>query len=80
MKKLLLLIIILHMGFLCAAQSLAVNTTGATANASAILDVSTTNKGILIPRMSKAQKNAIATPATGLLIVQNGCGWQQVIV
>ncbi len=52
------------------AQSVAINTTGATANASSILDVQSTTKGMLIPRMTKAQKNAIATPATGLLIYQ----------
>ncbi|MBL0200011.1 MAG: hypothetical protein IPP81_07500 [Chitinophagaceae bacterium] len=53
------------------AQSLAVNTTGSTANTSSILDVSSGSKGVLIPRMSKVQKNAIALPATGLLIFQN---------
>ncbi len=52
------------------AQSLAINTTGATANTSAILDVSSTTKGVLVSRMTKAQKNAIATPANGLLVYQ----------
>src|SRR6185369_10276807 len=53
------------------AQSLAINTDGSSANASSILDVKSTAKGILIPRMSKMQKNAIASPATGLLIFQD---------
>ena len=53
-----------------ASQSLSINTTGAVANASAILDVSSTTKGMLIPRMDKTQKNAIVSPATGLLIFQ----------
>ncbi|MBL0147050.1 MAG: hypothetical protein IPP48_16385 [Chitinophagaceae bacterium] len=53
------------------AQSLAVNTDGSTANASSILDVKSTAKGVLIPRMSKAEKNAIAVPANGLLVYQN---------
>jgi hypothetical protein len=52
-------------------QSLAINTDGSTANTSALLDVKSTNKGLLIPRMSKVEKNAIAAPATGLLIFQN---------
>ena len=52
------------------SQSLSVNTTGAVANASSILDVSSTTKGVLIPRMTKTEKNAIAAPATGLLIYQ----------
>ncbi|TGE14471.1 hypothetical protein [Hymenobacter elongatus] len=38
---------------------------------SAILDVSSTTKGFLPPRMTKAQRDLIATPAVGLLIVQN---------
>jgi hypothetical protein len=54
-----------------AAQSLAINTDGSTANSSAILDVKSTNKGVLIPRMSKTEKNAIASPANGLLIYQD---------
>ncbi len=54
-----------------SAQSLAINTDGSTANASALLDVKTTVKGVLIPRMSRSERNAIASPATGLLIFQN---------
>jgi hypothetical protein len=39
-------------------------------SASALLDVSSTTKGILIPRMTTAQRNAIASPASGLLLYQ----------
>jgi len=52
------------------SQSLGVNNSGAPAHSSSILDVSSTDKGMLIPRMTKAQKNAIASPATGLLVFQ----------
>jgi uncharacterized protein (TIGR02145 family) len=48
----------------------AINTTGSAADASAILDVSSTNAGMLIPRMTKTQRNAIGSPAEGLLIYQ----------
>ena len=54
-------------------------------SASAILDVSSTSKGILIPRMTASQKNGISSPTTGLLIFQtdapsdfyhyNGSSW-----
>jgi len=37
---------------------------------SAALHVESTSKGILIPRMTQVQRDAIATPATGLLIYQ----------
>lgn len=41
-----------------------------TPNASSLLDVTSTTKGILVPRMNKTQRDAIASPATGLLIYQ----------
>ncbi len=52
------------------AQSFAINTDGSTANTSAILDVKSITKGVLIPRMVLADRNLIATPATGLMIYQ----------
>lgn len=39
-----------------------------TPNSSAMLDVQSTGKGMLIPRMSAAQRDAIVLPATGLMI------------
>lgn len=57
-------------------------------NASALLDITSTTKGMLAPRMTKVQRDAIASPATGLLIYQtnstpgfyfyNGSAWTQV--
>lgn len=55
-----------------ASQSLSINTTANPAHASAILDVESTDKGMLVPRMDKTQRVAIAAPATGLLVFQNG--------
>ena len=52
------------------AQGMAVNATGATANSSAMLDVASTTQGMLVPRMTSAQRTAISTPATGLLVYQ----------
>lgn len=40
----------------------------ATPNATSVLDVSSTTKGLLAPRMTTAQRIAIATPANGLLV------------
>src|SRR6478736_4672089 len=39
-------------------------------NASSLLEIKSTSKGILIPRMTKTQRDAIASPATGLMIYQ----------
>ena len=58
-------------------------------NASAVLDVVSTTKGFLFPRMTETQRNAIGTPATGLMVYQTdgdegvfikkSFGWVQVI-
>jgi hypothetical protein len=61
-----------------------INATAALPDASALLDLSSTSKGILVPRMATAQRNAIATPATSLLVYDtdqmgfsfyNGSAW-----
>lgn len=64
-----------------------INTNGVAPDASSILDVSATDKGVLIPRMSATDRNAIANPATGLLVYDisfssfwyhNGNGWKEI--
>jgi hypothetical protein len=54
-----------------AQTGVAINTTGAEPDNSAMLDVGSTQKGILIPRMTEEQRTAIASPAKGLLVYQN---------
>jgi len=46
----------------------AINTDGSEPDASAILDVNSTTSGILIPRMYADDRDAIISPATGLLV------------
>lgn len=41
-----------------------------TPNSSAKLEIAATDKGLLIPRMTAAQRTAITTPANGLLVYQ----------
>jgi hypothetical protein len=45
-----------------------VNSTGAAPATSAMLDISSTTKGLLMPRMTTAQRTAIVSPATGLTV------------
>lgn len=41
---------------------------GSVANASSLLDLSSTTKGMLPPRMTTTQRNAVSSPATGLVV------------
>ena len=41
-----------------------------TPHPSAALDVSSTNKGLLLPRLTQAQREAIGSPAPGLVVYQ----------
>lgn len=60
---------------------------GSTANASAILDAQSTTKGVRFPNMTTTQKNAVTTPAAGLVVfdttlaklcVYSGAAWQTI--
>lgn len=63
-KKFLLLFFFL-LSFLGNAQ-IGIGTV--TPNASSVLDISSTTQGMLAPRMTTAQRNAIASPADGLMV------------
>ena len=74
MKKLIILLAIFTT-FATMAQSVGINADGSAANASAMLDVSSNTKGFLPPRMTGAQRNAIASPVpAGLLVWCTDCG------
>ena len=88
MKKIFAFIaLLLVLNFYSQAQSFAINTTGTAAHASAMLDVTSTTKGVLIPRLTTAQRTAIASPGKGLLVYDStlktfyfhdGINWQQI--
>jgi|GEM_PF-6028955 len=75
--------------FLCLVITLnaqvAINSNNASPDSSAMLDVQSSDKGLLIPRMTAAQRMAIGSPAAGLLLYQtdgakglwfyDGSGW-----
>lgn len=86
MKKIsLTLVIIFQLVSLSVfAQNVGINAIGASPDPSAMLDISSTKSGLLIPRMTTAERDAIASPANGLYIynittnafnVYNGVSW-----
>lgn len=72
MKKVLLqiLLVLFIPSLLLAQGGVGINNDNSNPDNSAMLDVKSTDKGLLAPRMTEAQRNAIASPATGLLIYQ----------
>ena len=50
------------------AQNIGINATGAAPDNSAMLDIKSTDKGFLLPRMTTTQRIAIASPAMGLKV------------
>ncbi|MBE0638811.1 MAG: hypothetical protein IH598_09845 [Bacteroidales bacterium] len=85
--KLVLIVLLIALGFNLNAQ-VAVTTDGSSADPSAMLDIKSTDKGLLIPRMTEAERDDIVTPAEGLMIYQtdgtegfyyfNGTSWKAV--
>jgi hypothetical protein len=67
MKKLMAYLLLLSPLF-AATQNVAINTDGSLAHNAAILDIKSDSKGLLIPRMTTLQRNAIAGPAIGLIV------------
>jgi hypothetical protein len=84
MKKI-LLVSSLIVTFFANAQNVGIGTN--TPHASAQLDITSSSKGVLVPRMRSTARNLIASPATGLLVYDNdtnsfwfwsGTAWQNI--
>lgn len=81
MKKIIYFLVILFP--IIVSSQVGIGTTNP--DPSSLLDITDTTKGVLVPRMTQAQRNAIVAPATGLLIYQtnntpgfyyyNGTAW-----
>ncbi len=70
MKKLPLIISCFLLWIGQANAQVAITTNGSAADSSAMLDVKSTTKGLLIPRLNLLQRKAINLPATGLMVYQ----------
>jgi hypothetical protein len=65
------LTLLLFLQFLIGTGQVGIGTVSP--NTSSALDVTSTSKGLLPPRMTKAQRNAISMPAAGLMIWCTDC-------
>ena len=70
MKKVSVFIFILLLHSSLLFSQVAINNDGSPPDPSAMLDVKSTTRGILIPRMTAAQRGAIASPVNGLMTYQ----------
>src|SRR4030095_7097269 len=68
MKKLLIIPFVFLSYMIGTAQGVAINQSNIPADGSAMLDIESTTKGVLIPRMNTAHRIGIIAPAQGLLV------------
>jgi uncharacterized protein (TIGR02145 family) len=66
-------LMILLCNTLTLSAQVGINEDASTPDSSAMLDVKSTNKGLLPPRMTEAQREAIANPTAGLIIYCTDC-------
>ena len=92
MKRILLIVSLTLIQVVCFGQKLnqKVGSNPTVLHTSAALEVESTSKGFLPPRMTQSQMNAVSNPATGLLVyctncstpglyVYNGNSWESIL-
>lgn len=67
-NRFLFFIILIALSFQLNAQAVSINLDGSNPDPSSILDVKSTNKGMLLPRLNTTERDGIMNPATGLII------------
>ena len=76
--------LVLNSQFLIIHAQVGINDDNSSPDASAMLDVKSTAKGMLVPRMTASQRDLVSSPATGLMIYNtstkafnfyNGIAW-----
>lgn len=87
MKHITYLLLCLFLTFQTSAQ-VGINTDNSDPDASAILDIKSTNKGMLVPRMTSSQRTMIINAAIGLLVFdtdtesfwfKDSTGWMELV-
>ena len=85
-KFLTVLLLLISLNSFCQVAGVSINPSGTPPASSAILDVNSPNKGLLMPRLSQVQRDSIVAPAFGLMILNTtsnciniwlGTAWQK---
>lgn len=85
MKRFYIIVILMTIATIASIGQVGINNDNSLPDASAMLDVKSTSKGFLAPRMTATQMNLIASPAEGLLVyntsvkslfMYNGSAWK----
>jgi hypothetical protein len=74
MKRIITVLILSSLISANTFSQVGINADNSAPNASAMLDVKSTSKGFLLPRMTRVQRNAIATPPEGMMVYCTNCG------
>jgi uncharacterized protein (TIGR02145 family) len=74
MRKISLSILLLIAGWPLSLAQVGINTDGSSPDPSSGLDVKFTDKGFLLPRLTSSQRDAITSPAEGLMVFCTNCG------
>ena len=88
MKSLFFISLISLSSLFAYSQSVGINEDGSVPDPSALLDIKSTSKGMLIPRMKSADRTGILNPGEGLLVYDNetasfwfykAAGWTELV-
>lgn len=89
LKKTTAILSLLLLSLIAVSQDILINDDGGVPDASAALEIRSTDKGVLVPRMLATERLGISAPAQGLLVFQtdglvgfyyhNGAAWDTLI-
>ena len=70
MKNFFIFLFTTFLSFNLFSQGVSINADGSNPDNSSMLDIKSTSKGILIPRMTQSERSSITSPSNGLLVYQ----------